>query len=167
MPSPSETNRVNNRRIAVCSLWLGGCVQLLAASCDDPRQPAQRLISTGREHAGLVSLEQFGQRVLQQGERARLVDDIGDDPGGQGHVRNRARAPGRFDDCGFEFVGGERKDSNRAALHERCELAESQWPIEEVGTQREYEPQPGARLGDCFDEAGDEAVAFGVNRSTT
>ena len=85
-------------------------------------------------------VEQLGHRVLEQRQRAGLVDDVGDDAGHEAGLERGAHPFGRFDDGSFELVGGERCDGHRPGFDERGEIRVAQRPVVEVGPERRASP---------------------------
>ena len=71
------------RRIAACSPSLAFVYSCSPRCASAPVKPPSVSYACGREDARLPPVEQLGQRVLQQRQSTRLVDDVGDDAGHQ------------------------------------------------------------------------------------
>ncbi len=94
-PSPIVTSRRNTCRIARCPS--GSVVAKMRSARADKRPADPPDLLEGREGQPIVvaSLEQLGERVLQQRERAGLMGDVGDDLGHEAGLGGRCRPPRR------------------------------------------------------------------------
>jgi hypothetical protein len=96
-------------RTARCQLGRCGhrVERLLGALRQRSGESADLGVGLGSDETRHVGVEQLGQCVLQQGERARLVAHIGDDPGHETRFVRGSLTTHWLDDRSLEFVGGE------------------------------------------------------------
>ena len=113
-----------------------------------PRHATAGAVGGDRDRAADPGVEQLGQRVLQQRQRARAVDDLAHHLRDDERVDVDADLAGRAGDRRLELVDRHRRDHLGAVAEQLAEAAVPQRPVVEVGAQRDDDADPRARRGD-------------------
>ena len=91
-------------------------------------------------------IEQFGQGVLKERQRAGLFADIMDDGGHQFRLDLDADSLGRTDDRLVQLLGREWQDDLGALAHHLAGIGIQQRPVVEVSPQRADNAHPATRV---------------------
>jgi hypothetical protein len=108
------------------------------------------------DRAAGSGLEQLRQRVLQQRQGARSIDDLAHNLRHDEWLDIYADPAGWADDGCFELVDRHRRDHLGPVAEQLAETPMAQWTVVEVGPQRDHDADAGARRGDDVDEPVDE-----------
>ena len=103
-------------------------------------------------------VEEFGQRVLQERQRAgpigHLTNQRSDDSRVEGHGVQFRRARDRM----LQLGSGHRCDDLGPVTEQLTEISMLQWPIVEVGSQGDDDTNSALLVGDGAHQVGEEAV---------
>ena len=111
------------------------------------------------ELVALASVEQLGERVLEQRQRVRLAAHVADQLGEQARLEPHADPLGRLRRGGLELARPERQHVHDVLGHEPAEDRIGQRAIEEVGAQHDEHPQAVAWFLGRGHETGEEPVS--------
>jgi hypothetical protein len=103
-------------------------------------------------------LEQLGQRVLQQRQRAGSIGHRADQLGHQRGLEGDAVPLGREGDRPLQLVTGHRRDDLGSVAQQLTDTPMLQRPVVEVGTDRGDDPNPALFVGDRGDERVQKAL---------
>ena len=130
--------------------------QRVGPSGQGPRHPSAGAVGREGDRTADACFEQFGQRVLQQGQGADSVDGLAHHLGHDQRIHVDAGLAGRAGDGGLQLVDRHRGDHFGAVAQQFAEGAVPQRPVVEVGAQRDDDPDARARCGDEVDQLVDE-----------
>ena len=85
----------------------------------------------------LSSIEEFGQRVLQQRQRSGAIGNVSHQLRDERRFERHAERFHRADDRSLDLLGRHRRDHLGALAQEFAESAMLQRPIVEIGAQRD------------------------------
>ena len=125
---------------------------------------AELLVGGVADPAAAPTLEQLGQRVLQQRQSARAVDDL---PHQLGHERRLERDAVLLHGAGdgaLQLERAHRGDDFGAVAEQLTETAVPQWTVIEVGAQRGDDADPTPVVGDGAHESREEPIRRGRDR---
>ena len=114
------------------------------------------LVALQREEAVGPPVEHLGQRVLQEGERARLVGDLRHHVSHQPGLELNAHPFGRTGHGPFHLPDRQRGDGERPLGQDVAELAVAQGPVVEVGPERDHHAHAAAGAGERGHQGRDE-----------
>ena len=103
-------------------------------------------------------VEQLGQRVLQQRQRAGPIGHLPDQGGHERRLERDAVRLRRARDRTLELVRRHRCDDLGPVAEQFTETAVLQWPVVEVGAQRDDDTDATLVVGDGTHQVGEEAV---------
>ena len=135
---------------------VGAVVYALSSRRQSPGNAADPPIGVEGQSIAVTPFEQFREGVLQQGERARLMGDVGDRLRHQTRVGPDALQLGRASDRVLELVGHHRGNGLGPCGEQLAEPWIRERPIVEVGTERhdhtESAPGVGGRDAERLEE---------------
>ena len=139
-------------------------VELIGARCQRASHPADLLVGVLGERGVFAALIQLAEGVLQKRQRARLVDDVGDDVRDQPRLQLQARAPGRARDRCLKLPGAQRMHRDMAVLDQRAEPSHTQRPVIEIRAQRHHHTHTSVSRRHGVGQQLDEASSAGLVR---
>ncbi len=121
-------------------------VQLLSAARERPRDAADLAVGLRSERAVAPPVEQLGERVLQQRERAGLLGNVRHDLGDEGRFDPHPGVLSGPGDRALQLLGRQRDDRLGPRAYQLGEAAVRERAIVEVGTERRHDPDTGVRI---------------------
>ncbi len=137
-------------------------VDLVGAAGQRAHHAAAALVGLQHHHPPDPALEQLGQGILHQRQRAGLLADILEDRADQVGGQRDASALGRADDRALQLLGRQRRHHLGALAHQLAQAAIEQWAVVEIGAQRHNHAQPRLRVGHSRHQAVEEVAARGL-----
>ena len=122
-------------------------VELLRPPAERTRDPADLPVGLEEEDPPVPALEQLGQGVLHQRERAGLLGDIGEHRGDQAGLERHIHTLRRARDRAFELLGRERDHGLHTGLEQLREAPVEERPVVEVGAEGDDHAEPAAGVG--------------------
>ena len=157
-PSPKLTRRRSTCRVDIVRFVTETGQQPIGSLDQRAGHPAELLVGGVADPAAAPMLEQLGQRVLQQRQRAGAIDDL---PHQLGHERRLERDAVLFHRAGdraLQLERAHRGDDFGAVAEQLTETAVLQWTVVEVGAQRGDDADPTLVVGDGAHQADEEAI---------
>ena len=133
----------------------GVVVELFGAAGDGAADAAEFVVGVGGDDTVDALFEQFGERELQQRERARSGDDVADHGGDEAGFEADTGSFGGQGDGVVEFGGRHRGDGERGVAHDRAEHRMLQGPVVEIGAQGGDDADVVAAVEGCGDACGE------------
>ena len=124
-------------------------VEPVGARGDGAGDSAHRHVGLQAQSLVLATLEQLRECVLQQRERSRLMDDVGDDLRDEPGLGRDADLLGRTADRLLELVRRERRHRLGATAEQLTEARGRERPVEEVRPERHDHADPAGRVDAC------------------
>jgi hypothetical protein len=134
-------------------------VERLGPPCDRPGDTTDLVVGRTRKRRPHPPLVELGERVLEQRQRARLVDDVGDDAAEQSLLERHAHALGGSSDRALELVRRQRQHRLNSVPHQFADAAMEKRPVVEIRPERDHNPEPTVRVADRHLEAGEKMRA--------
>jgi hypothetical protein len=109
-------------------------------------------------------LEELGQGVLEQRQRARLVEHVGDDLGEQALLERDAGSSRGLGDRPLDRFGRQRRHRHDTVAKQLGELPVEQRPVVEIRSQRDHDTQAAMRVADRLLEDREDVRAEALVR---
>jgi hypothetical protein len=132
--------------------------QSLGALDQRARHPAEFFVRGVVDAVSASIVEQLGQRVLQQRQRAGSIGHLPDQGGHECRLERDAVGLRRTGDRTLQVVRRHRCDDLGPVSEQFTETSVLQGPVVEVGSQRGDDTDATLLVGDCTHQVGEEAV---------
>ncbi len=144
-----------SRHAALFFVELGEELLGTAAQCGG--HAAGGVVGSLSDQVRVAGIEQRSERELEQRQRTRLAGDVADHAIYEARLEAHPQRSGRFGDDGAHLVPGRRRQRNRGGLQEPPEFGVRQRAVEEVGAERDDDPNGCRRLLDGRRQGVEEA----------
>ncbi len=131
-------------------------MQLLCPASEGSRDTPQLPVGAEGEDAALPPFEELGQRVFHQREGTRFLGDVAEHRGHEARFQRHVDPLRRSRDRSLELIGREWDHRFDARAEQFGEASVQQWPVVEVGSQRDDDTEAAVRVGGGGFEAVEE-----------